>query len=110
MKLLEVFKFPFLWLRCVLFSHFQSSVEIIYKLSEQNLHMPVPFVMYNFGVWALLLWLPLGFMAVFVQLTDCAFLCMTVPKGNRVESSAQPSLYPTHCDWYSDPEVTKYFT
>lgn len=110
MKLLEVFKFPFLWLsRCVLFNHFQSSVEIIYKLSEQNLHMPVPFVMYNFWVWALLLWLPLGFMAVFVQLTDCAFLCMTVfPSG--VESSAQHSVYPAHCDWYTDREVTKCFT
>lgn len=49
MKLLEVFKFPFVWLnKCVLFSHFQSSVESVYKPSEQKLHVPVPFVMYNF--------------------------------------------------------------
>lgn len=47
-KLLEVFKFPFVWLnKCVLFSHFQSSVEIVDKLPEQKLHVPVLFVMYN---------------------------------------------------------------
>lgn len=47
-KFLEIFKFPFVWLnKCVLFSHFQSSVEIVDKLSEQKLHVPVLFVMYN---------------------------------------------------------------
>lgn len=47
-KLLEVFKFPFVWLnKCILFSHFQSSVEIVDKLSKQKLHVPVLSVMCN---------------------------------------------------------------
>lgn len=42
MKLLEVFKFPFFWFnKCVLFSQFHSSAEIVDKLSEQKLHVPV---------------------------------------------------------------------
>lgn len=83
MKLLEVFKFPFVWVnKCVLFSHLQSSVEVVYKLSEQKLRVPVPFVTCNFWVRALPLWLPLAFMAVFVQLTDCFPFCVTVfPSG-----------------------------
>lgn len=47
-RLLEVFKFPFVWRnKYVLFSHFQSSVEIVDKLSKQKLHVPVLSVMYN---------------------------------------------------------------
>lgn len=76
-KLLKVLKFPFVWLnKCVLFSHFQSSVGLVDKLCEQKLHVPVPFVMYKFWVQALLLWLSLGFMTVFVQLTDCSAFCV----------------------------------
>lgn len=48
-KFLEVFKFPFVWLnKCVLCSHFQCSVGLGDKPSEQKLHVPVPFVIYNF--------------------------------------------------------------
>lgn len=80
-KLLKVFKFPFVWLnKCVLISHFQSSVGLD-KLSEQKLYVSVPFVMCKFWVQALLLWLSLGFMTVFVHWLFC-FLCVTVfPRG-----------------------------
>lgn len=100
-KFLEVFKFPFVWLnKRVLCSHFQCSVGLGDEPSEQKLHVPVPFVIYNFWVQALLLWLPLGFLTVFVQLTDssafCVWLCSLVEySGEQCSALGVSSSTPT---------------